>query len=266
MAVNDFLATYKITIGNKDKPNVILHHTFENEKSNRYSTIDFICLSDSLLNCVSSYDVICDATNHSDHLPVAVEINIPGNLDFYHYVTTGSVDEKLCTAKCHDSTEQPPLRWDKGNTDLYYSMTGQTIYPIYNELMYYVNGNLIMPNELINKLYSSAIDAMIQSSAACICRIPKNSLKFWWSCDLNKLKEKSITSHRIWIDAGRPKTGHIFDIKSKDKYSYKLLLERLKMIIAMLFQMNYMNPCCLKLLNVSGKRGKTKYAIQLRKT
>ena len=30
------------------------------------------------------------------------------------------------------------------------------------------------------------------------------------------------------------------------------------MIIAILFQMNYANPCCLKLLNVSGKRGKTK--------
>ena len=75
LAINDFLSTYNIKKGYSDiLRDDQLQYTFGNEKSNRFSVIDFLCVSENLLQCVKSYEVICDVNNFSDHSPVLLTI------------------------------------------------------------------------------------------------------------------------------------------------------------------------------------------------
>ena len=53
------------------------------------------------------------------------------------------------------------------------------------------------------------------------CTVPLRSSanlsaeKHWWSDELDDLKSRSIEFHRMWVDAGRPHVGPIFDIYKK---------------------------------------------------
>ena len=109
-----------------------------------------------------------------------------------------------------NATPSKLLRWDKGRIDQYYTVSGELIYPIYDELMFHKHGNMIIFNDTIEKLYNGVVNALLSASNLCIKRIPPKSLKFWWNSELNELKMKSMTSHILWIDAGKPKTGYIF--------------------------------------------------------
>jgi hypothetical protein len=73
--------------------------------------------------------------------------------------------------------------------------------------MFYKHGNMIISNNTIEKLYNGVVNALLSASNLCIKGIPSRSLKCWWNSELNELKMKSMTSHRLWIDAGKPKTG-----------------------------------------------------------
>ena len=84
---------------------------------------------------------------------------------------------------------------------------------------------MIISNDTIEKLYNGVVNALLSASNLCIKRIPSKSLKFWWNSELNELKMKSMTSHRLWIDAGKPKTGCIFERKNKEKYAYKIAIK-----------------------------------------
>ena len=40
------------------------------------------------------------------------------------------------------------------------------------------------------------------------------------------LKLKAIASNKLWIAAGRPRCGYIFEIRKSDKYKYKCLIKQ----------------------------------------
>ena len=68
--------------------------------------------------------------------------------------------------------------------------------------------------------------------------MPKHSLNFWWDSDLTNLKKQSILSHQIWINAGKPNTGVVFENKNIDKARYKLQSKTQKIKKAVVYQMN----------------------------
>jgi hypothetical protein len=46
-------------------------------------------------------------------------------------------------------------------------------------------------------------------------------LKYWWNQELDELKSNSCSTHSIWLDAGRPMYGPIYDAKRRAKAAYK---------------------------------------------
>jgi hypothetical protein len=78
IVINDFLNMYKIKIGQIfSLAHSVRDFAFVNEKPNHYSTIEFLCLSELLLNYISSYTELQHASNNSDHLPVTMSLNLP---------------------------------------------------------------------------------------------------------------------------------------------------------------------------------------------
>ena len=49
----------------------------------------------------------------------------------------------------------------------------------------------------------------------------KNYYKFWWSEKLSFLKDKAVSSNKMWKDAGRPRTGPIADLRNAGKRKYE---------------------------------------------
>ena len=70
-------------------------------------------------------------------------------------------------------------------------------------------------------VYRKIVTALSSSAAAHVPERKVNFYKFWWSQELDCLKEKAIESDRVWKACGRPRSGPFFNKRSSDKRAFK---------------------------------------------
>ena len=46
-----------------------------------------------------------------------------------------------------------------------------------------------------------------------------------WSVTLDELKHESCSAHNIWLAAGKPRSGQLFNLKKNAHYKYKLAIK-----------------------------------------
>ena len=109
-----------------------------------------------------------------------------------------------------------------------YLVTLFTASDILQNLLVYYNDNISHVTDdrdsavaFINCVYSEIVNALHASAQRTVPTRPKNFYKFWWCQELDTLKENSMRDHRIWKDAGRPRSGPIFKAYQTSKLSYK---------------------------------------------
>lgn len=73
----------------------------------------------------------------------------------------------------------------------------------------------------VDHIYESIVEILRDCANMFIPKHKKNFYKFWWTQELDVLKETAIASCRAWKDAGKPKHGNIFLAYKKDKLLYK---------------------------------------------
>ncbi len=250
-AINDFLQTYKMLVAN-DRTSLSagtpapagistdIKYTFSNEKRSAYSIIDFICVSKSVINDVFEYDTVDSASNFSDHLAVKMCCTLPASTDYYKFITTGCLTDVPVIDKSKDS-QKDSLRWDHCDTDLYYACSGNVLYPLYNEIVYwydyYVNNssfsyksdcNFSNCEQFIDDIYKRTVRALNDTARACVPRMKPGVLKHWWNSSLTELKKLSMASFELWAAAGKPKFGPIYLSKNSDKLKYKNAIKKTK--------------------------------------
>jgi len=195
----------------------VYYSTYYNESLKCQSTIDFFLTSND--NIVTGYNVIDPLANLSDHRPVV--INCVCLVDHNLPVTKSS--------SYHD-TENPKtsyLRWDRAEqADLagYYEFTRVHLMQILSDLCdaekYGVS------TDMIDCFYNRIIKMLQDGAVRFVPRRYKNFFKYWWNQELSELKEKSITSFNLWKEAGRPRSGPVFNRYRSDKSAYKLGIKR----------------------------------------
>ena len=228
-ALNDFLRTYKLIVpnGNKD-----ILYTFFNVNRGHYSKIDFLCFSKNLKNYEEGYCALDEPLNHSDHLPLALSICFPTNSHIYKFLKTGSLKSKDPSLSC-PVDDAYRFRWDHADINMYYNVTGRSLCSIYNKII--ETHDLRDKRQLtdhIESLYQSTVAALQNASKECIPCIPSHYLKVWWSNDLTEKKKQAIDSHKIWVEAGKPKSGEIFINKNRNKLNYKYAIKNAKNTLA----------------------------------
>ena len=85
--------------------------------------------------------------------------------------------------------------------------------------------NLCSGSQHRNKIdeYITKFTTIIQN-----CRIVKTvskdgfEAKSFWTSNLSDLNFSSIESHKLWVNAGKPKCGSIWDLYKKEKFQYKI--------------------------------------------
>ena len=186
--------------------------TYSNDALGKYSCIDFVLMSD--VNGLLSYSVIDRGSNLSDHHPVFVEFT--ANLG----QCLNAADSKIFKI----SKSQKYLRWDKANLDTFYSMTGDITQPLltyFNGLVSGFTGARDDAILIINDVYNELVQVLHTSANSSVPMKRQNFYKFWWCQELDLLKENSIRDHSIWKNAGKPRSGPIFDAYRKSKLNYK---------------------------------------------
>ena len=138
--------------------------------------------------------------NLSDHYPIMAVCACPKL----------SIDQNSCQS---NQAEIHHFRWDHADLDKYYEYTRQMLQPVYDDLIAlagrYRSLDVKIVADKIDSIYNSFTSALRISAEIFIPKHKKNFYKFWWSQELDALKEKSIASCRKWKEAGKPRNGPI---------------------------------------------------------
>jgi Reverse transcriptase (RNA-dependent DNA polymerase)/Endonuclease/Exonuclease/phosphatase family len=185
--------------------------TYVNVALDRHSHLDYFIVSDE--HSVSSMEVINEGFNMSDHLPVRIEYNINDLYSKHKESYMGNSKQKF-------------LRWDRADLKTYYALTGRDIQLLIAEFSDWEarapdadkNGE---GRAFIDHIYERIIWILNRAANATVPARHKNFYKFWWNQELDALKEQSVSDHRAWIAAGRPRCGLIACNARASKLRYK---------------------------------------------
>ena len=188
------------------------HVTYVNTALNHSSCVDYILTSDP--DSVHNFDVIDEGSNLSDHLPLVMRLQC--NI-------TEKVKRHSIPAQNNES-RQTYLRWDHADLASFYSFTGSKLQCLLDEILkfetlQYVNS--VDADTFIEHTYNAIVEILNDLAKLTVPRRSKNFYKFWWCAELDCLKSESIEAHRLWISAGRPRTGSIACQARSAKLRYK---------------------------------------------
>ena len=188
--------------------------TYVNTALNCQSHLDYFLSSDP--SSLISFDVFDDGCNISDHLPIL--------LSFTCAIKVGNSNSKQSDS---DRPTQSFLRWDHGDRNSYYAITGQKLQAIMSSSLAVLkpDSKTIVSRSTaiaqIEFIYNAVIKILQDTAAVTIPTRKKNFYKFWWNEELDILKEQSMRSHQLWLDAGKPRCGPIACNARACKMRYK---------------------------------------------
>ena len=184
-----------------------------NVKSNSYTLIDGILISNSLSNLVSDVRISHYGDNVSDHSPVEMTLNF-------------TLVENTITRKKVD----PCIMWNKlssSSIEQFRQKMSQKLDEINFPSLQLLHGQTCCDNashrDAIESYYRDIVSAVSYADGF-LPRVTPGTQKTYWSDELNNLKRKSIDCCRFWKANGMPKSGPIFDCKQKCSYDYKLAI------------------------------------------
>jgi len=191
--------------------------TYRSEALGHESRIDYILVSDA--QDVLAFMVDAPDINFSDNLPLIAVINTNTKC------TNTNKDNPNGTNK----PAQEQLRWDKGDIGSFYRYTDCYLSPLlckverllsqFDEHTFNVYNVDIC--ETIDSIYNDIVEVLTSGASAYIPTHRKKFLKFWWNAELSRLKEASVHSNRVWIAAGRPRSGQIFERRQTCRLQYR---------------------------------------------
>ena len=73
----------------------------------------------------------------------------------------------------------------------------------------------------IDKLYDSIIYILTNAEKRFVPKRSKNFYKFWWSEELNVLKQAAVESNQAWKAAGKPRSGPIYNRRQHCRLLYR---------------------------------------------
>jgi len=224
-AIHEFMSDYELTNCIDIYPGSI-DYTYHHEGLSQFSLIDYFLISKSIEYKTKEISVIDFAVNLSDHLPVCIE--------FVSFDVTSTTVGKAKFALSANTAKINDYYFDWNNADIvgYYELTRLGLQPLFDDLLQWpdlnaINNLCLNPGvrevlcDKINGLYENIVNVLYNASALSVPRIKHDARKFWWDAELNDLKQHSIISHTAWIQAGKPRSGPIFDNWKSDKYKYK---------------------------------------------
>ena len=186
-------------------------NTYVNVALNHSSCLDYFVMTHGAN--FNNYEVIDNGANLSDHLPVKIMF------ECNQFVVPNKSNNNNKTSK----NKRVYLRWDHANLPNYYFVTGQQLQPILDSIKITEQQTMtpVDAHHFIDNTYDCIINILNDAANITIPKRSQGFYKFWWSEELNILKNESIAAHHLWITAGSPRCGPIACKARAAKAQYK---------------------------------------------
>jgi len=120
------------------------------------------------------------------------------------------------------------LRWDKADLAAYYDSSYQLLSAIaipwcLLDTERFTDG--VLAEYLIDSFYRNIANALSESARVTVPSCKQNYFKFWWDEQCQLLKKQSISTHRDWLTAGKPREGPMASAMRSAKAVYNLYLK-----------------------------------------
>ena len=188
--------------------------TYTRYDSRSKSILDFVFISRDLSNCVTKVSIGDFHDNHSDHLPVEVEL----------LLQTPIVHER--SSHLSNVTN---IMWSKLSPSnlSHYSSTMETALDFLDIPPSILHGQNLCSDDSHKcdlEMYFSQIIDCITLADSVLKRSCFRALKPYWSPELSFLKHQFCIHHKAWLDNGKPTTGYIYNnyLVSRSDYRRKL--------------------------------------------
>ena len=205
-----------------DNPSSTCGNTYTNLSLNHFSCIDHFLLSTNLYELLCNSQIHYDATNPSNHNVISMKCKIE----------TLRVDQ---INKCKGSSLNR-CAWNKATDNdkceyiiILDTMLGDICVPSSTVACSNPLCNDIEHKRSIDNFCSDIINCCIQAGKVSI----PNKREFMntipgWENKVKPERDHSIFWHWIWLECGRPNTGHVYEImkKSRHRYHYAVRLAK----------------------------------------
>ena len=175
---------------------------------------------------ISNVKSIHSGTNLSDHSPLAFDIKFDSNLDHTSPVTSISAGSSFLSGR------PPEIDWEKitaADVECFHQMLADGLPSVSPDVLDCVAIECSSHRADID-LYCSQLLALISSCATSCLPSKINRFKAvpGWNDHVRQYKESSVFWNKLWVEAGCPKSGILFDLRKKTRSSYKYSVRRVK--------------------------------------
>ena len=186
-------------------------------KTNSYTLIDGILISDSLSDIIESVSIAHQGNNVSDHAPVDMTVKVQLEL----FPKQKKVETEFI----------PWSSLTESELSLFRDTMEQKLREIHIPFHSILHGHHSCSDTdhlfEIEKYYNMVIEA-IRVADTTLPRKKRGHAKHFWSSELTMLKRKSIDACNLWKLSGRPGSGPIHVEKNSAKLQYKNALRKAK--------------------------------------
>ncbi len=199
-----------------DSPKITHDYTYVNHSLGHKSCIDHFLLSCNLFDALVSGGVHYDPTNPSSHNIVNIEFQCATE-----YIVTRNEGQDVLGQRCvWHKASNTDIEWYKSYLDI---MLGSVSIPHDALLCRDITCNKCEHRSDIDKFCKDIIDCCIVAGRDNIPlrKYTKRSIAGWKEI-VKPEKERSLFWHWIWLESGKPNTGHVYCImkQTRAKYHY----------------------------------------------
>lgn len=217
-SLNDFLNSRDLKCTFEKMNDFHINDSYTRFDSRSRSLLDYIFVSPGLIDLVHCVSIKEYHNNFSDHLPIEIEIEL-------------CLSKKAGNGKV--TNFQNSVIWSKlSQHDIIdFASTMEIALDLIPIPASIIHGNHICTNDNhkcdIELYCTQIVDAIKKADSL----LPKNShrlMKPYWSPELTVLKRESFSSHKMWVENGKPNSGPLHDKYISSRVNYRRALRQEK--------------------------------------
>ena len=192
-------------------PRCEIDFTYHDPSKDCFTCIDHFTVSETLLNDVLRASVCKDACNPSNHQPIVLELElVPRRI-----VVEEGVHVQKDRIAWHKVNERDTAEYHRKQEQLLSIMRKYDVIKCRNVKCQNVN-------------HKSEIDSWCHDLVECCLKADvnmprvknKTKCRSGWNNEVKPYREDCIFWHKLWLDAGQPSNGVLYDVKKYTKKQY----------------------------------------------
>ena len=210
-------------ISSWDNPHANIDFTYCNHSLNHFSVIDYFIVSSNMYDSITANNVLCDPTNISLHNAVSLSMSSFGCQPII------SVNPSMHTSKRCNWKKATKAQCTRYSDHLNNALTIIDLSSPFLRCKYLSCTDCDHIDAITNTC-DTVVKCCIDSG---LTSIPSTRLNVrevpGWNDEVRQAKDQSLFWHWIWLESGRPNTGHVYAIMKRTRHQYHYSIRRCKL-------------------------------------